>query len=447
MELAHPGRAIVIPEAFTDDNVNMTSINRTQQRYDHRLRDLVRSSGNIKHATQLGVPRSTACGWLTSDPAAIVSVDVFDMDILSLQEDVLALRKRIKWIVALFRLVVVVMKASGFSLDNSRLPDGSNKAMLLRAIELSLSVLPLRVVLRLLRLSPSRYHSWKNEDECGLDDVSSCPRKSPQQLTRSEIKTIQEMATSEDYRHVPTSRLAIFAQRLGKVFASPSTWSRLVRLHKWRRPRRRIHPAKPKVGIRAFIPNEIWHVDTTLIRLLDGFHAYLHAVIDNFSRRILSWKVSGTFDPNITAELLLDASNGLLNQQPTLLADRGVENFNSAVDELVGSGLLRRLLAQTDISYSNSLIESWWRSLKHQWLFLNTLDAVSAVEKLVSFYVEQHNTHLLHSAFRGQTPDEMYFGTGDHIPDDLHIAKKEARKSRMEVNRSTSCPICEPVDQ
>jgi hypothetical protein len=61
----------------------------------------------------------------------------------------------------LFRLAVVVIKTSGFSLDNSRLPDGSNKAMLLRAIELSLAVLPLRVVLRLLRLSPSRYHSWK----------------------------------------------------------------------------------------------------------------------------------------------------------------------------------------------------------------------------------------------------------------------------------------------
>ena len=41
----------------------------------------------------------------------------------------------------------------------------------------------------------------------------------------------------------------------------------------------------------------------------------------------------------------------------------------------------------------------------------------------------------------------MKFGTGDNIPDDLHIAKKEARESRMEVNRSISCPICEPVDQ
>ncbi len=159
LDLDLPYCEIVILEAFVGDNVYMTSTNRTQQRYDHRFRDLVRSSGNIKHATRLGVPRSTAYGWLTSNQAEIVTVDIFDMDILSLQKEVLALRKRIKWIVALFRLVVVVMKVSGFSLDNSRLPDGSKKTRILRAIELSLSILPLRVALRLLRLSPSTYHS------------------------------------------------------------------------------------------------------------------------------------------------------------------------------------------------------------------------------------------------------------------------------------------------
>ena len=97
------------------------------------------------------------------------------------------------------------------------------------------------------------------------------------------------------------------------------------------------------------------------------------------------------------------------------MADGGVENFNDAVDELVNAGLLKRVLAQTDITFSNSLIESWWRALKHQWLFLNTLDTVSALERLVAFYVQEHNTRLPHSAFRGQTPDEMYFGTGKEV--------------------------------
>ena len=107
--------------------------------------------------------------------------------------------------------------------------------------------------------------------------------------------------------------------------------------------------------------------------------------------------------------------------------------------------LLKRVLAQTEITYSNSLIESWWRVLKHQWLYLNTLDTVTTVRKLVAFYIDQHNTHLPHSAFRGQTPDEMYFGTGCKIPKTLEASRIAARKSRMEANRAQTCRTCEEV--
>ena len=97
----------------------------------------------------------------------------------------------------------------------------------------------------------------------------------------------------------------------------------------------------------------------------------------------------------------------------------------------------------TDITFSNSLIESWWRTLKHQWLYLNTLDTLGRLENLIAFYVQEHNTRLPHSAFRGQTPDEVYFGTGNHIPQELETGRKDARQSRLEVNRNKSCPRCE----
>jgi len=390
------------------------------------------------------VPPSTARGWLKATQAEVVTIDVADMNTLQLQQEVLALRERISRLVCLLRLVMLLLKIAGFSLANGRIPEQAEKHKLLRAIEGARSVFPLRIVLGVLRLSHSRYHSWKREEECGLQDMPSCPRVSPHQLTTAEIATIKEIVISEEYRHVPTGTLALLAQRLGKVFASPSTWYRLVRLYRWRRPRKRVHPAKPKVGIRASRPNAIWHVDTTVVRLLDASRAYLHAVIDNYSRRILAWKVSGAFDPNITAELLLTASKRVVGGKPKLLVDGGVENFNNAVDELVNYGLLRRVLAQTDITFSNSLIESWWRVVKHQWLFLNTLDTVAALERLVAFYVQEHNTRLPHSAFRGQTPDEMYFGTGKSVPKQLESARQAARQARLEANRRTSCERCEP---
>ncbi len=422
----------------------MENTTRTQKKYDHRLKDLVRSTKDITCAVRHGVPQSTARGWLKTPATKVITIDVVHLDAIRLQQEVLQLRTRLLKLSALLRVVLVVLKLSGYSLNHARVPDGKEKRLLLRAIERSRPTLPLRSLLRVIRLSQSRYHAWNRKEQCELDDSPSCPQNMPHQLTPDEVAAIEDFVTGDDYRHVPTGTLAILAQRMDKVFASASTWCRLVRSHKWRRTRQRVHPAKPKVGIRASKSNEIWHIDTSVVRLLDGSKAYLHAVIDNYSRRILSWKVAPTFNPVATVEILLTASKGMVDGKPMLLADGGVENFNGAVNELVESGLLNRVLAQTEITFSNSMIESWWRVLKHQWLFLNTLDSDRTVETLVAFYVQEHNSRLPHSAFRGQTPDEMYFGTGGHIPIELETSRKKAREARVEANRKRTCRACKP---
>jgi hypothetical protein len=60
----------------------------------------------------------------------------------------------------------------------------------------------------------------------------------------------------------------------------------------------------------------------------------------------------------------------------------------------------------------------------------------------VAFYVKEHNTRLPHSAFKGQTPDEMYYGTSIGVPDELAVAKAEARRSRLKINSYLICDIC-----
>ena len=131
---------------------------------------------------------------------------------------------------------------------------------------------------------------------------------------------------------------------------------------------------------------------------------------------------------------------------PVVLADAGVENVNAQVDELITTGLLHRVLALSELQFSNSMIEAWWRSLKHQWLFLHSLDSVTTVRRLVAFYVDEHNRVLPHSAFRGQTPDEMYFGTGDTVSADLSSRAAAARRARVEANRSASCETCPSIE-
>jgi transposase InsO family protein len=425
--------------------IDMSTSARPQQRYDHRLRELVQRTGDLTIASELRIPRSTVRGWLRAAPTVVVSLEMAALTEPELRQEILKLRRRIEKLAALLRLTLSLLHASGFSLSDQRLPDGNAKQRILRAVERARQCIPLRAVLRFVRLSPSRFQVWcRRQTACALDDQLSCPRTSPHRLRSSDVQAIGDMITSPDYRHVPTGTLAVLAQRLGRVSASPSTWYRLVRQYGWRRPRVRVHPAKPKVGLRATGPDEMWHIDTTVIRLLDGTRAYLHAVIDNFSRRILAWRVADTFAPVNSVAVLLDASRGTTRSAtaPVVLADAGVENVNAQVDALIAAGVLRRLLAFTELKFSNSMIEAWWRSLKHQWLFLHPLESVATIRRLVAFYVDEHNHVLPHSAFRGQTPDEMYFGTGDAVPADLMSRAVVARRARAEANRSASCETC-----
>jgi transposase InsO family protein len=196
---------------------------------------------------------------------------------------------------------------------------------------------------------------------------------------------------------MPLATLACYAQRVGAVFASVTTWARLARERQWRGPRDRVHPAKP-VSVRARRPNEIWHLDVTILKLLDGTRAYVHAVIDNFSRKILACTVEARLDPTTTGNLLLAAGKHL-------------------VDATV------------------PMIEAFWRSLKHGRLYLNRLESIGRVRELVAFHVDAHNAEMPHSTFDGQTPDEVFFRLGTSLPADLAEARREAYAARLAANR------------
>jgi putative transposase len=187
----------------------------------------------------------------------------------------------------------------------------------------------------------------------------------------------------------------------------------LVKIAGWRRPRNRVYPAKPKIGIRATAPRELLHLDVTIIKLFDGTRAYLHAVIDNYSRRILSWTLEDRLGSGGTCQILREAAIQLRkrSEETTVVADSGSENVNGDVDKLLKDETLTRVLAQVEVTFSNSMIEAFWRSLKHSWIYMHNLDNFTALGRLIEFYVTAHNEVMPHSAFEGQTPDEMYFGT------------------------------------
>jgi hypothetical protein len=113
----------------------MTTTVRPQQRYDHRLRDLVQRTGDVTIATNLGVPRTTARGWFDKAPKVVVRLDVTDLRAPELQREILKLRRRVRKLTALLGLALALLRSSGFALTHERLPHGDAKTRLLRAVD------------------------------------------------------------------------------------------------------------------------------------------------------------------------------------------------------------------------------------------------------------------------------------------------------------------------
>ena len=413
--------------------------------YDYRIQEAICKSGDRELYPELDIPRSTIRSWIHRGAPEVITAEQAIYDRVQLVAEIHALRQRTALLGAVVGLLIAMLHVSKSRFGYERLPEGDAKKIILRAIEHAGRVLSLNAALRIVRVSPSRYHSWcRSKAGCELDDQPSCPRAVPTRLTPDEIDTVQEMVESNDHRHMSLRALALHAQRVGKVIASPSTWYRLARRAGWRRPRSRIYPVKPKVGVRAQAPGELLHLDVTIIRLLDGTRAYLHAVIDNYSRRILSWTLEERLGSGGTCRILREAAVQLshCSRETIVVADSGSENVNGAVEEMFDGKEFTRVLAQVEVTFSNSMIEAFWRSLKHGWLYLHALESFTALHRLVEFYVSAHNEEMPHAAFQGQTPDEMFFGTGDTVVADLATARKTAREMRMKANRAAGCGVC-----
>lgn len=260
---------------------------------------------------------------------------------------------------------------------------------------------------RLIGLTDGRLRAWRRRElDCALDDATPCPRSFPNRLTRGERASIRDLVLHERYRHLTIGSLALLAARSGRVFASARTWCSLIRQNGWRRPRARVYPQKPTVGIRASHPNEWWHVDVTIIRLLDGTHAYLHGVIDNYSRKILAWRIEPELRGETTRAILLDARQaGGVGAQVKVLTDGGSENLIIATDDDVAA-IAEHVVAQVAVHFSNSMIEAFWRQLRHQWLYLYSLDSIATLRRLVADYVADHNALIPREHIGGRTPEE-----------------------------------------
>ena len=170
-------------------------------------------------------------------------------------------------------------------------------------------------------------------------------------------------------------------------------------------PAHKIHPYLLR-GVPVVRPNQVWSTDITYIRLAHGF-AYLVAIIDWYSRRVLSWRISNSMEAEFCVDCLEEALR--VHGKPEIFnSDQGSQFTSDAF-----TGVLTRegIVISMDgrgRAFDNIFVERLWRNVKYEDVYLKGYATMGELMIGLAEYFAFYNSERPHQALNHQTPAVVY---------------------------------------
>jgi len=153
-------------------------------------------------------------------------------------------------------------------------------------------------------------------------------------------------------------------------------------------------------------PNQVWSVDITYIPLKTGF-LYLVAIIDWYSRYIISWRISNTLDSRFCLEALKEA---LQSESPEIFnSDQGVQFTSEIFTSVLEKKGVKISMDGKGRAIDNIFIERFWRSLKYEDIYIKRYENGKEASTGIASYIAFYNSRRPHQSLRYRTPLEMHF--------------------------------------
>ncbi len=157
---------------------------------------------------------------------------------------------------------------------------------------------------------------------------------------------------------------------------------------------------------RVFIPNQVWSIDITYIRMLHG-HMYLTAIIDWYSRLIVGWKLSDTLDTCYVLETVKETVSQY--GMPSIInSDQGSQFTSNEYKALLRELHIAQSMDGKSRWADNIMIERWFRSLKVEEIYPNEYTTPRELRKAIRAYIEQYNEVRPHEALDYETPKSVF---------------------------------------
>ena len=160
-------------------------------------------------------------------------------------------------------------------------------------------------------------------------------------------------------------------------------------------------------GMAITRPNQVWAMDITYIPMARGF-VYLTVVLDWFSRRVLSWRLSITMEAAFCVEALEDAL--ARHGKPDIFnTDQGSQFTGSAFTGVLANNGVAISMDGKGAWRDNVFVERLWRSVKYEEVYLWAYDNVSEAHASIGRYLDFYNRRRPHSSLDDATPNQAYF--------------------------------------
>ena len=205
---------------------------------------------------------------------------------------------------------------------------------------------------------------------------------------------------NQDGIEVGRKHVATMMKRMGieALYRKPRTTKK--------HPEHRVYPYLLR-GLNINRPNQVYAMDITYIPMARGF-VYLVAVLDWYSRKVLSWRVSITMDVHFCLEALEEAIN--VHGVPEIVnTDQGSQFTSQAFTGLLKEHGIRISMDGKGAWRDNVFIERLWRSVKYEEVYLHAYDTVSDSRAGIGKYFNLYNRRRPHSSLKRKTPDQVYY--------------------------------------
>ncbi len=202
-------------------------------------------------------------------------------------------------------------------------------------------------------------------------------------------------------------------------------------------PEHKIYPYLLK-GLSICKPNQVWCTDITYVKMPQGF-VYLVAIIDVYSRYIVSWRLSTSLDTAFCLEMLRSAF--CVGKPEILNTDQGSQ-FTSVdwINMVEGAGVKVSMDGKGRWA-DNIPIERFWRTLKHENVFLNAYETVAEARNGIKGFIDLYNEERLHSSIGYTCPGVVY--RSEKLAPAYFLGQfiKKTRQTRPvdSVENTTSC--------